>query len=496
MFYAGYHDMWRVVLGMARRMPDVDAIAGVPVSGLAPAGMLSAATGVKCVPIEAVPDGVRRMLVIEDASGYAKMRTQRLGQADGREVLYGAVYACDAALTLDLVGCIAPKPRIFTWNLFKSNNCARMAYDLDGVLCRDPDVSEIDYGPRYEQFIAGADPLRAVKSPLGWIVTGRMERYRTQTEAWLSAHSIRYRELVMAPDEQTHTTEAHARHKAAWMYDHLECMAFVESHHTQAARIAELSGRAVICATTETGWNTDPAQPIDAAPVKRHGRIVYTIATGEYERHPSSCAAPIEGWDYRRITSRDCPPYLSPKQQAAWAKINAPRIFADYDASLCVDDDMAVVSDPGALVGDAEMVTLMRARNASWQADLALVASERMAVDAVTAQTEIARLTRAGFADSANYMTGIVYRRHTPTVRALCDEWWYWYGQSETQRDQPSLAVACQKLGYAPKTITEQEAAATIKHDSRKADRESTRKMVAAATGQVNRKTRRKGDRL
>jgi uncharacterized HAD superfamily protein len=497
MFYAGYGDMWQVIQDMAGRMPDVDAIAGVPVSGLAPAGMLSAATGIKCVPLEAVPVEIRRLLVLEDASGFAKMREQRLGQAPDRKVLYGAVYACDAAIRLDFVGAVAPKPRIFTWNLVKSDKCGRIAYDMDGVLCRDPLASELDNGPRYARFMESAAPLRRVKSMLGWIVTGRTEKYRAHTQAWLDAQGIQCRCLDMAPDTQTHTMEGHAKRKAKWLAEHPECLLFVESDPMQAARIAELTGRAVVCASTEAAWNTDPALPVPVAPVKRHDRIIYTISTGGYEDHAPGTIHPPPGWDYRRITSADCPAYLSPKQQAAWAKINGPRIFAEYAESLCIDDDMEVTGDPAPMFDGAEMTTLARERNATWQTDLALVESERMAARPASVQAEIARLARAGFADSSNYMTGIVHRRHTESVRALCDEWWYWYGQSETQRDQPSLAVACQSLSYVPAVITEGHAEICIRHDSRKASREGTR-LTAPDVSENNEasKPRRRGDRL
>jgi hypothetical protein len=94
-------------------------------------------------------------------------------------------------------------------------------------------------------------------------------------------------------------------------------------------------------------------------------------------------------------------------------------------------------------------------------------------------------------------MTGIVHRRHTESVRALCDEWWYWYGQSETQRDQPSLAVACQSLSYVPAVITEGHAEICIRHDRRKASREGTRLTVPdVSENNEARKPRRRGDRL
>jgi hypothetical protein len=490
MFYAGYGDMWKVIQNMAGRMPDVDAIAGVPVSGLAPAGMLSAATGIKCVPLEAVPDGVARLLVLEDASGFAKMREQRLGQAPGREVLYGAVYASNAAAELDLVGCIAPKPRIFTWNLMKSDKCSRIAYDLDGVLCEDPPADQIDYRHRYAAFLRATAKLRHIRSKLGWIVTGRMERYRPATEEWLEKAGIRYGELVMAGNDQQHTMEAHARHKADWYSAHPECWLFVESSPKQAERIAGLTGRPVICAATESKWNTTPSQE---AKGRRNPRIIYTISTGEYERFGQFGYRPPPGWDYRVITSADCPPYLSPKQQAAWAKINGARIFEEYEASLCIDDDMIVCDDP--LLAVKGPITLLRREEVpTWGEDLNIVADVRRGAPKDAIEAERARLIAAGIGDARCYLSGVVYRDHAPEVLRVCDEWWYWYCQSETQRDQPSLAMAISRTGANPHTVTEQEIKDVIRHDIRKADKDGVRVRVQTETEKTRKPTRR-GDK-
>jgi uncharacterized HAD superfamily protein len=492
MFYAGYAEMWRVVQDMALRMPEVDAIAGVPVSGLAPAGMLSAATGIKCVPLEAVPGEVRRLLVLEDASGFAKFRQQRAGQAWGREVLYGAVYACDAATDLDLVGCLAPKPRLFSWNLFKSDKCGRVAYDLDGVLCENPTAEQIDYGPRYAAFLEITRRRRHVRSKLGWIVTGRMERYRAATVAWLDRAGIRYGELDMAPDDQQHSVEAHAKRKADWLAAHPECLLFVESHPRQAARIAELTGRAVVCAETEQAWNTDTAQAVKA---KRSPRIIYTVSTGAYEAHAPFAYRPPPGWDYRVLTSADCPAYLSAKQQAAWAKIHGPRVFAEYEASLCIDDDMTVLTDPLPVLR-GPVTFLRRDENPSWRTDLDCVISIRKAATPEAVATETQRLAACGLKDGPCYMSGIIYREHVIDVVRLCDEWWYWYGQSETQRDQPSLAMAVQRCGIEPHTVTEKAMSAIIRHNTRKADIDGVRVRVTDKSAEPeHHRPRRRGDR-
>ena len=491
MFYAGYGDMWQRVLDMARRMPDVDAIAGVPVSGLAPAGMLSAATGIKCVPIDSVPENIKRLLVIEDASGFGKCITERLGQAPGREVLYGSVYACNkAAETMDLIGCVAPKPHVFTWNLTKSDKAKFIAYDMDGVLCRNPTADEIDYGPRYERFIATAERRRICPTLLGWIVTGRMERYRVATERWLSGAGIRYRELIMAGDDQQHTCEAHARHKADWYAAHMDCMLFVESHPRQARMIADMTGRPVVCAETEECWHTDEARAVS---VRRNTRIIYTISTGDYGKYAPHNFRPPAGWDYRVITDADCPELPTPKQRAAWAKINGQRIFRDYEASLCIDDDMTVMQDPLPLFEGKQFVVLRRDSLPTWRHDLREVVSVRQAVQNGLAEKEIARMTEAGITDGPAYLSGVLYRTHTPENRALCDAWWAWYMQSETHRDQPSFAAACIEAGRTLDTVTEREMKDYIKHDTRKADRDGVRVRIEPVA--EKHKPRRRGDR-
>jgi len=480
--YEGYGDMWQRCMAMVSMIPaEADAIAGVPVSGLAPAGMLSAASGVRCVSIDAIPDDCQVLLVLEDASGFAKAQAASAGTGNKRTVIYGAVYACDAALaSLDIVGCVAEKYRVFTWNLLKHTQVYKFATDLDGVLCRNPRHEEIDYAQHYDAFIETAAQLRVVKSQIGWIVTGRMERYRQQTENWLAAKGIKYGELVMAPNGQGYNCGAYAKRKADW-YAESDAVMFIESSEAQAKLIHDQTRKPVICATTERSFGM--RRPEDIATltpvrIKRNDKLIYTISTGEYTDFAPKGYQPPLGWDYYIVTDSDCPAYLSPKQKAAWAKINAPRIFEEYKVTLCVDDDMTVLKDPTPLYEGVEMATLCRDNASTWHKDLALCVSVRCACTQDQARRETERLARAGFGDSQNWLSGIIWRKHTAAVKRLCDEWWFWYAQSETQRDQPSLAVACAKLNYEPAAFTEQSLKEYIKHDSRKADTDRVRQRI------------------
>jgi len=499
--YAGYRDLWGRCVEMAGRLPEgVDTIAGVPVSGLAAAGMLSAASGVRAAPLEAIPEDCRTLLVLEDASEFCRFREAGMGAGSGRRVVYGAVYACGRALDeLDVVGARAEKSRVFDWNLCKHQRLERFAFDLDGVLCRNPTGEETDYGVRYEHFLETVSRWRCPLGRIGWIVTGRREHYRAATERWLLRQGIVCNALVMAPDDLPRSSRAHAEFKAEWYKAAAGALVFVESSVEQAVRIHESSGRPVICTDAGAGYGTRSPEALPAAGAgitvpfcraldklsfrapKRHDRVIYTISTGAYEEHAPVGARIPEGWDYRVITSGDCPDYLGPKRQAAWAKINGLRIFEAYSQVLCLDDDMEVLRDPWPLFAGAPegIVTLRRGGgSATWIGDLRLVGRVRRAAGEDEIEAEIARLTARGFGDGPNYMTGVLYRLQSEAMRRLCDTWWFYYTQSETGRDQPSLAVACIEENVAPGTLAEADMGGYIVHHTRRADGNGSRYRV------------------
>ncbi|MEY3020467.1 MAG: hypothetical protein RLZZ272_1451 [Actinomycetota bacterium] len=128
----------------------------------------------------------------------------------------------------------------------------RSAFDIDGVLCRDPSADEDDGAERYADFLRTAEPLLLPGLPVDRIVTSRLERDRSVTEAWLAAHGVRYRRLEMidlpSHDERSRPWVAE-RHKAAALAAS-GARLFVESDRKQAKRIASLTGRAVLCLTT------------------------------------------------------------------------------------------------------------------------------------------------------------------------------------------------------------------------------------------------------
>jgi orotate phosphoribosyltransferase len=264
--------------------PDVTEVLGVARSGLYPATMLAMKlhlplSVVRHHQAEIVDGGhgwrlaglERRrgvVLVVDDTTmtGNSLKRTKHLLERSAyadRECLFASVYVNPAAFEKpDLWAADLPWPHLLEWNLFNGGQIRSMATDLDGVLCRDAAADEDDDGDRYRRFLETAEPRHLVrKARLPMIVTARLERYRTETEAWLARWGVTTDELVMGP--WADLAERRRADLAAWKAEHFRRFLaehrrggipprmFVESDRRLARRIAEhVPGELVVCPTT------------------------------------------------------------------------------------------------------------------------------------------------------------------------------------------------------------------------------------------------------
>jgi orotate phosphoribosyltransferase len=265
------------IVDWTMRLPrDLDLIVGVPRSGLLAANLLALHMNLPMTDVEGLIEGrlmrsgsrtngsgtrdlhdrPRSVLVVDDSicSGSA-MRKVRQAISAARlphRIRYAAVFISREAEEredVDLFAEIVPVPRVFEWNLFHTPLLQSMCVDIDGVLCRDPTSSENDDGARYREFLQNATPLQLPTFEIGWLVTVRLEKYRSETEAWLSRHGVRYRELIMMqyPDM---TSRMAARQYTAFkadVYKSTGATLFIESAPHTAAEVAEATGKAVFC---------------------------------------------------------------------------------------------------------------------------------------------------------------------------------------------------------------------------------------------------------
>jgi len=258
---------------------DIDLVAGVPRSGLLVANLLALHLNVPMTDVAGLVEGrvihvgarykgsdpqqflakPRHVLVVDDSvcSGSAMQRVKDTlrNAALPHRVTYAAVYMSPEVRFdshVDLYRELVAMPRVFEWNLMHSTVLANCCMDIDGVLCLDPTDQENDDGARYERFLRFTPALMLPTSPVGWLVTSRLEKYRAQTEEWLARHNVRFGELRMMqyPDMAARrAARAYARFKSD-AYEETAAWLFIESDARMASEIATLSGRAVYCTET------------------------------------------------------------------------------------------------------------------------------------------------------------------------------------------------------------------------------------------------------
>lgn len=200
------------------------------------------------------PSEAKHVLIVDDSisSGKAMREVKDLVLEKGitTKITYLAVYALRATCHMvDIYLEICEQPRVFEWNYMHHWILEYTCMDIDGVLCNDPTFWENNDAKEYENFIVNATPKIIPTQKVGMLVTGRIEKYREETQKWLQRQGVEYGELEMIPAssarERTKKFE-HAEFKAE-IYKKSACVLFVESSYEQAVEICRLANKPVLC---------------------------------------------------------------------------------------------------------------------------------------------------------------------------------------------------------------------------------------------------------
>ena len=288
----GIDDMNRTIIRRLGLLPDgVDLVVGIPRSGLLAASMISLYLNVPMTELDglaerrligrgkralpnhdpAVFDRARRILVVDDcvSQGSELMRARRIVERCGLsdKTTFAAVYGFPDRPrgAADLVMEQVPRPMCFLWSCLHAPGLERKCVDIDGILCVNPTSRQDDDGPRYRRFLSQARPLMLPTARVGWLVTCRLEKYRALTEDWLRRHGVVYDHLVMLdlPDLATRRRARIDAEFKAGVYRESGADLFIESCPGLARRIADLSGRPVVCFETATVMGLPASQRID-----------------------------------------------------------------------------------------------------------------------------------------------------------------------------------------------------------------------------------------
>lgn len=271
MNFRNVNDLNNTILKQLHLIPrDIDLVVGIPRSGMLPANLLALYLNLPYTDIHSFVNGIiyksgarkqfftekeyKKILVVDDsiASGSALKECKKdLAHLESKfDIQYCVIYYTPENKHLaDFALEAIPTPRYFQWNIFNHTTLEKACFDIDGVLCVDPTEEQNDDGVLYQSFLNNTAPLYIPGCKIGTIVTSRLEKYRPETEAWLSKNGIHYDKLVMLdlPDMKARQkANNHAGHKAN-EYKHNKYNLFVESDLGQAIEINRITKKPVFC---------------------------------------------------------------------------------------------------------------------------------------------------------------------------------------------------------------------------------------------------------
>jgi len=258
MNFKSYNDLVEDTLKLTIQIKKPDLIVGVPRSGMLPATIMANHWHVPLSTPELFVKGktlgsgprleekeINNVLVVDDSHlrGFSIKAVKELLNQSNKNIKYCAIYYEDEEklIDLDYAGKQVKKPRCFQWNFLAYKTITpQTCYDLDGVICIAPTEEQNDYGMKYEKFLKSTKPLYIPEYRVGAIVTGRLEKYRKQTEMWLKEHNVKYVNLIMRQDGIDHS-----EHKSE-IYKLPRYKLFVENELKQVLKIHELTGNPVL----------------------------------------------------------------------------------------------------------------------------------------------------------------------------------------------------------------------------------------------------------
>lgn len=249
-----------------------DVVIGIPRSGLIPAAVIALelnvplqvlhADGLSSLDMSVRRPGPRgrsspkRVALVDDSANLGTSMASAIQPVasayPGCEIQRVAVFVSDEGRHhVDNFHEIVAMPRAFQWNLFHHQRSAEWAYDIDGLLCSDPPMDELQHPEEYAAFVSSVMPLIPPGTTLGTLITSRVEALRSVTEAWLSSHQIVYRRLIMFPGSPHDRRSYGAASFKADILDRYPHELFVESDPRQAD-IIRGRGHSVVCLDIST----------------------------------------------------------------------------------------------------------------------------------------------------------------------------------------------------------------------------------------------------
>ena len=153
----------------------------------------------------------------------------------------------------DIVLAVVPEFRLFELNFFRTSLVRHCIFDIDGVLCKDPEYGVDLDEEKYIEHIRNVEPLIPLQFPVKAICTHRLSKYYEPTKEWLDSNNIKFGMLYMlnfgSIDEKLakiNTPEFVNMKSECYKY-HKDSLLFIESNYDEALRIYQNTHRPVLC---------------------------------------------------------------------------------------------------------------------------------------------------------------------------------------------------------------------------------------------------------
>lgn len=274
MYYKSINDMNDAILRGLEKFPtDADLVVGIPRSGLLAGNMISLylnlpltdlkglgerrllGNGKRPLPgsSERVFQDARKIIVVDDcvSRGTEMLKTKKLieewGYAD--RVVYATVFCFPerpdiADINLEII----PRPMCFQWSCMHTPEISSNCVDLDGLLASRIDPEAAKTRESYLEQVRIANPIFTPTIEIGCIFAHRPDFSREATEIWLSQNRIRYKRLVLLPNEVFENPDGHAKMCEVFssIFQEEQYRLYLSGDDRVSAEVAEHTGKPVM----------------------------------------------------------------------------------------------------------------------------------------------------------------------------------------------------------------------------------------------------------
>ncbi len=196
-------------------------------------------------------------------------------------------------------------------------------------------------------------------------------------------------------------------------------------------------------------------------------KVVYTAIIGKYDPLREIPERFRRGWELRCFTDQDlkadgweiievCPVGMPKVALARKIKILSHYYLDDADIFLWVDGSLQIVGDLNRFMdrfAREEFVLFRHPRRSCVYEEIQACRRKAKAAPGPLKRQEAAYRDMGYPVNEGLMMTGFLFRRKTPWVERLNEEWWKLTALFGTWRDQLTLPLACRQIGWGPKIL-------------------------------------------